>query len=93
EFKTFLKEENIEVSEKDFAANREEISRQLRLELVTMIYGSNEADRDAAGTDPLVLTAAGNLDRAKELASGAKRFMASKEVQKSMPESLEVAPR
>jgi carboxyl-terminal processing protease len=80
EFKSFLNDQHIEVSDKDLAANRNEISRQIRLELVTMIYGSNEADRDAAATDPLVLTAATNLDRAKELASGAKHFMASKEV-------------
>ena len=80
EFKAFLNDEHIEVSDEDFAANRDAISRQIRLELVTMIYGSNEADRDAAATDPLVLTAATKLDRAKELASGAKRFMASKEV-------------
>lgn len=78
EFAEFLGQQHIIVSAQDFDGNREYFLHQIRLELVTMIYGSNEADRLAATFDPLVQTAADNLDRAKELAEGARRYVASK---------------
>ncbi len=78
EFKQFLADQKIEVSPQDFDSSRNYIAREIRLQLVTMIYGSNEADRVAAGTDPLVQDAAADLDRAKELVAGARRFVASK---------------
>jgi carboxyl-terminal processing protease len=85
EFKQFLDQKRIVVSAPDFEASRDYISRQIRLELVTMIYGSNQADLVAAGIDPLVQTAAANLDRAKDLTAGARRYVAGKTQQKNSP--------
>jgi carboxyl-terminal processing protease len=89
EFKQFLNQQHLVVSPQDFEASHESISREIRLELVTMIYGSNEADHVAASLDPLVQTAASNLGRAKDLTAGARRYIAGKSSQhKNSPNSL-----
>jgi carboxyl-terminal processing protease len=81
EFSQYLKQDGIAVSAQDLNANRQYISDHIHAQLVSVIYGSNEGDRISVGFDPLVQTAVGNLDRARQLTAATRRFMASKGAQ------------
>jgi carboxyl-terminal processing protease len=77
EFKTFLKKENIQLSEQDLKDNEDFIKTRIRLQLVASIYGEPEADRLSVESDPLVLRALDNLPQARELLAKAKKYIAS----------------
>lgn len=78
EFKTFLERENIPATGQEVEANREFVANRIRAQLVSVIFGTNEADKIAIEFDSLVQKALGNFDRARQLTLGAKRFIADK---------------
>ena len=53
-------------------------ARRIRLELVSMIYGDDEAKKINVENDPLVEKALGSLPQAQELVARAKKYVASK---------------
>jgi carboxyl-terminal processing protease len=78
EFKEFLAKEKIQLSDQDLQDNVDYIKKRIRLQLVTVIYGENEAAQLSIETDYLVQKALDNLPQAKELLAKAKKYMASK---------------
>jgi carboxyl-terminal processing protease len=78
EFKTFLAKEKIQLSDQDLQANLDFIKDRIRLQLVTVIFGENEAAKMSIAQDPLIQKALEALPQAKELLSKAKKYMASK---------------
>jgi carboxyl-terminal processing protease len=78
EFKAFMAKEKIEVPDQDLQANLDFIKQRIRLQLVTVIFGENEAAKMSVAEDPLVQKALEALPQAKELLSKAKKYMASK---------------
>ncbi len=87
EFKAFLAQQAIPLSDADLQANLDEISSHLRVQLVGMIYGQTEADQLRMENDPLVLKALDHLDQAKELVANAKRYVASQAAHDDPPRS------
>ncbi len=78
-FCKFLAKEHISLSEQDLEQNRDWIENRIRVQLVTSIYGQTEGDRLSVESDPLVLKALDNVDKAKQLMANAKRYMASRD--------------
>ncbi len=78
EFAEFLKSEKLPFSDADLLANRDYISNHIRVQLVSVIFGSIEADKMAVDFDPLVQKAIDNLGQARELTARAKRYIATK---------------
>lgn len=78
EFKHFLTREKIQISDQDFQENLDFIKSRIRLQLVTVIYGENEADRLSIADDYLVQKALESLPQARELLAKAKKYIASK---------------
>jgi carboxyl-terminal processing protease len=78
EFKQFLSQEKIEVSDQDLNDNLDFIKNRIRVKLVSSMYGSNEGNTIQYENDPLVQKALEELPKAKELLANAKRFIASK---------------
>jgi len=78
EFKGFLAKEKIQVSDQDLQTNLDFIKKRIRLQLVTVIFGENEAATLGIAEDPLVQKALEALPQAKELLAKAKKYMASK---------------
>jgi len=66
------------LSDQDLQDNVDYIKKRIRLQLVTVIYGENEAAQLSIETDYVVQKALDNLPQAKELLAKAKRYMASK---------------
>ena len=54
------------------------IKHHIRLQLVGVIYGENEAQRISIENDPLVRKAIDSLPQAAQLLANAKRYVASK---------------
>jgi carboxyl-terminal processing protease len=80
EFKQFLGKESIQIADKDFQDNLDFIKQRIQLQLVTVIYGENEAAQISVTNDYLVQKAMESLPQARELLSKAKKYMASKSV-------------
>jgi carboxyl-terminal processing protease len=80
EFKRFLEKEKIQVTDPDFQANLDFIKKHVQLQLVTVIFGEQEAARLSVENDELVQQALEHLPQARELLAKAKKFMASKAV-------------
>lgn len=78
EFKHFLPQDNLEVSDQDLKDNLDFIKNRIRSKLISSIYGSTEAAAIDNENDPLVQRALDELPRAKELLAKAKRYIASK---------------
>jgi carboxyl-terminal processing protease len=78
EFKDFLSEEKIQVSDQDFKDNGDYIKTRIRGQLVAVIYGENEANRISVQNDHLVQDAAQHMTQAAELLANAKKYMASR---------------
>jgi carboxyl-terminal processing protease len=66
-FKTFLKTQQITFTDEEFAANRQWISDQLRLELLERAYDKNTALRAIMQDDPEVRKAIDSLPKAQAL--------------------------
>ena len=80
EFKQFLGKESIQIADQDFQDNLDFIKQRIQLQLVTVIYGENEAAQISVTNDYLVQKALESLPQARELLSKAKKYMASKSV-------------
>ncbi len=80
EFKQFLGKESIQIADKGFQDNLDFIKQRIQLQLVTVIYGENEAAQISVTNDYLVQKAMESLPQARELLSKAKKYMASKSV-------------
>jgi len=78
EFKDFLAEEKIQVSDQDFKDNQEFIKTRIRGQLVAVIYGEGEANRISIQNDLLVQGATQHMTQAAELLANAKKYMASR---------------
>ncbi len=78
EFKQFLEHEEIQVADQDVEESLDFIKKRIRLQLITVIYGEDEADRLSVEEDYLVQKALESLPQAKELSAKAKKYMASK---------------
>jgi carboxyl-terminal processing protease len=80
EFKQFLEKEKIPLSAQDLQNNLDFVKKRIRLQLITAIFGENEAAKLGIAEDPLVQKALDALPQAKELLAKAKKYMASKAV-------------
>jgi carboxyl-terminal processing protease len=78
EFRQFLAQQKIQVSEADLNAASDFIRTRIRLQLVNSIFGENEASRIGIANDPLVLKAVDSMPQAAQLLAKAKRYVASK---------------
>ncbi|HET9180033.1 MAG TPA: S41 family peptidase [Terriglobia bacterium] len=79
EFKKFLTDQQIPVSDADLQANMAFIKLQIREKLIEDIYGTNVADRIKLENDPLVDSAAAHLPQAQQLLENAQKYMAATE--------------
>jgi carboxyl-terminal processing protease len=78
EFRQFLAEQKIRISEQDLKDNSDFIRTQIRSQLVEIIFGETEAKRLSMEADPLVQKAVESMPQASELLAKAKRYIASK---------------
>jgi carboxyl-terminal processing protease len=78
EFRQFLAEQKIPVSDQDLKDNSDFIRTRVRLQLVDFIFGETEANRMGMENDPLVQKALDSMPQASELLAKAKRYIASK---------------
>jgi carboxyl-terminal processing protease len=78
EFRQFLAEQKIPLSDQDLKDNSDFIRTRIRWQLVDFIFGETEAHRMAMENDPLVQKALDNMPQASELLAKAKRYIASK---------------
>ena len=77
EFQRYLEKENIQVAEQDFKDNLDFIKKRIQLQLVTVIFGEQDAAKLSVEYDDLVQQALENLPKARELLANAKKFMAN----------------
>jgi hypothetical protein len=78
EFRQFLAEQKVTVSEQDLNNNADFIRTHIRSPLVEFIFGQTEASRIGIQNDPLVEKAVASMPQASELLAKAKRYIASK---------------
>ncbi len=78
EFRTFLEKENVRLSDQDIRDNQDYIKNGIRVQLVRMIYGEDDARRISMENDPLVQKGLESMPQAKLLLSHAKKYMAEK---------------
>ena len=78
DFKEFLAEEKVQISDKDFSDNLDFIKTHIRGQLIAAIYGESEAQQIYVQTDPLVQNASKNMGQAAQLLANAKKYMASR---------------
>jgi carboxyl-terminal processing protease len=78
EFRQFLAEQNIRISDQDLKDNSDFIRTRIRFQLVASIFGETEANRIGIEIDPLVQKALDSMPQASELLAKAKRYIASK---------------
>jgi carboxyl-terminal processing protease len=78
EFRQFLAEQKIQISDQDLKDNSDFIRTRIRLQLVDFIFGETEASRLGMANDPLVQKAVESMPQATELLAKAKRYIASK---------------
>jgi len=78
EFRQFLAEQKIAISDQDLKDSSDFIRTRVRLQLVASIFGETEANRIVIENDPLVQKALDSMPQASELLAKAKRYIASK---------------
>lgn len=78
DFRKFLAQDSVSISEADFKASEPFIREHVRVQLVRAIYGQDAANHIAVENDPLVQRALDSLGQAKELMVRAQRYMASR---------------
>jgi len=78
EFRQYLADQKIQISDQDLKDNSEFIRTRIRFYLVTSIFGETEANQIGIENDPLVEKAIENMPQASELLAKAKRYIASK---------------
>ena len=77
EFARYLEKENIKLSDQDLKNEQDFIKKHLRSELLSMIYGSEEAKKVGVENDPLVEKALQSFSQAEDLMAKAKRYVAA----------------
>ncbi len=78
DFKKYLRQEGISLSDKDFVANLNFIKLRIKENVIGTAFGEQEEQRIAAENDPLVEKAIQELPEAAQLVENAKRYMASR---------------
>jgi carboxyl-terminal processing protease len=78
EFRQFLAQQKIQISDQDLKNNLDFIRTRIRPPLVEFIFGQTEATQIAVENDPLVQKAVDGMPQASELLAKAKRYIASK---------------
>jgi len=78
EFRHYLADQKVQLSEQDFNANLDFMRNRIRPPLIEFIYGQTEASEIALVNDPLVEKAVEDMAQASELLAKAKRYIASK---------------
>jgi carboxyl-terminal processing protease len=78
EFKRYAQSEGLALSDQEIQDNLQFIKDHIRLQLIGVIYGENEAQRINIESDPLILKAVDSLPQAAQLLANARRYMASK---------------
>ena len=78
EFRQFLAEQKVPISDQGLKDNSDFIRTRIRLQLVGSIFGETEANRIVIENDPLVQKALDSMPQASELLAKAKRYIASK---------------
>ncbi len=78
EFKDFLSQEKIQISDLDFNDNRDFIKTHIRGQLIAVLYGESEARQIYVQTDPLVQNASKSMAQAAQLLAHAKKYMAGR---------------
>jgi carboxyl-terminal processing protease len=78
EFRQFLAEQKIPISDQELKDNSDFIRTRIRSQLVEIIFGETEANRISMEIDPLVQKAVESMPQATELLAKAKRYIASK---------------
>jgi len=84
EYKDFLAQEKIQVSDENFKASLDFIKTQIRVQLVQAIYGKNEGDKIYIESDPLVQDATKSMGEAAQLLANAKKYIASRSQAKAL---------
>jgi len=84
EYKNFLAQEKIQVSDENFKASLDFIKTQIRVQLVQAIYGKNEGDKIYIESDPLVQNATKSMGEAAQLLANAKKYIASRSQAKAL---------
>jgi len=78
EFRQYLADQKIPISDQDVKNNSDFLRTRIRLQLVDFIYGETEASRLGMESDPIVQKAIDCMPQASELLAKAKRYVASK---------------
>ena len=80
-FRQFLREEQIDFSEADLAANLEYVQHRIKVELVISVFGTAEAYKIEATADPQIQKAIELLPQAESLLNNARQVIAQRENQ------------
>ena len=78
-FKKFLKEEKVVLEDAEIAANLDYIRTNIKMELVTSVFGMDEAYKIQAKADPQILRAVELLPQAASLEQNVRQVIAKKE--------------
>ncbi len=79
EFRAFLNDNKIAVTDKDFADNRDWVRSSVKSELFVGAFGQQEGMRVQAETDQMVMKALELIPKAKELADAARKTIAARD--------------
>ena len=80
-FRQFLRQEQIDFSEADLAANLEYVQHRIKVELVISVFGTAEAYKIEATADPQIQKAIELLPQAESLLNNARQVIAQRENQ------------
>ena len=86
EFESFLKSENIAVTDADVQENQDWLRRTLRREMYITAFSQDEARKVALETDPLVEKAIEAMPKAKALLETAKKMIAQRQAEQQRDE-------
>jgi len=75
EFRNYLRKENYEFTETEFAENEAWIKQQLRREVFITVFNIEDSRRMTVETDPMVQKAIDSLPKAKELLEKAQKLL------------------
>lgn len=78
EFKRFATREKFQLSEQDLKENPDFIKNRIRLQLITVIYGEDQAERLGLEADYVIQKALESLPQARELVARTKKIVARK---------------
>jgi len=86
QFKTYLKEKEVEFTDADFTANRDWVRSELKREMYVAAFSTDESLRVQFEQDPMVIKAMESMPKAKELLGTAKNMLVRRmKAQESVP--------